>query len=148
MDFSPARSSIQRISQARILQWVAICFSRGPSQPRGWSHFSCIARWMFYHWVTRRAQQPGLADFNKRTHPVDSIFASIFSTFKGKKLNYWYTCFIFLILCKQNTFGTPLVQSNNHNTCPTKCACQSSQLDWLTNEETWAIQCDVFLESI
>ena len=67
---------------------------------------------------------------------------------KENKLDYWYiqTHFIFLILCKQNTFGIFSVQFNNHNTCPTKCACQSSQLDWLTNEETWAIQCDVFLE--
>ena len=34
--------SVHGISQARILEWVAISFSRGSSQPRDWSHLSCI----------------------------------------------------------------------------------------------------------
>ena len=34
MDFSPAGSSIHGISQARILEWVAISFFRGSSQLR------------------------------------------------------------------------------------------------------------------
>ena len=34
MDCSPPGSSVHRISQARILEWVAISFSRGFSQPR------------------------------------------------------------------------------------------------------------------
>ena len=33
MDYSPAGSSVHRILQARILEWVAISFSRGSSQP-------------------------------------------------------------------------------------------------------------------
>ena len=37
MDCSPAGSSICGISQARILEWVAISFSRGYSWPRDWS---------------------------------------------------------------------------------------------------------------
>ena len=43
MDCSPPGSSIHRILQARILEWVAIFFSRGSSQPRGWTCISCIA---------------------------------------------------------------------------------------------------------
>ena len=31
---SPPASSVYGISQARILEWVAICFSKGSSQPR------------------------------------------------------------------------------------------------------------------
>ena len=31
------------ILQARILKWVAFPFSRGSSQPRGWTQISCIA---------------------------------------------------------------------------------------------------------
>ena len=31
------------ILQARILEWVAFPFSRGSSQPRGWTEVSCIA---------------------------------------------------------------------------------------------------------
>ena len=34
MDYSPPVSSIQEILQARILEWVAIPFSRGSSPPR------------------------------------------------------------------------------------------------------------------
>ena len=34
MDCTPPGSSVQRILQARILQWVAIPFSRGSSRPR------------------------------------------------------------------------------------------------------------------
>ena len=35
-DGSPPDSSVHGISQARILEWVAVSFSRGSSQPRDW----------------------------------------------------------------------------------------------------------------
>jgi len=35
MDCRPPGSSIHMILQAKILKWVAICFSRGSSRPRG-----------------------------------------------------------------------------------------------------------------
>ena len=35
MDYSSPGSSVHGILQARILEWVAIPFSRGSSQPRG-----------------------------------------------------------------------------------------------------------------
>ena len=41
-------ASVHGISQARILEWVAIPFSRGSPWPRGWtcvSHVSCISTW-------------------------------------------------------------------------------------------------------
>ena len=43
MDSSPPGSSVHGISQARILEWVAIPFSRGTSPPRDQSQVSCIA---------------------------------------------------------------------------------------------------------
>ena len=55
MDCSPPGSSIQGIFQAWILEWAAISFSRRSSQPRGWTHISCmswISRWIFYHCTT------------------------------------------------------------------------------------------------
>jgi len=39
----PAGSSVCRILQARILEWVAISYSRGSSWPRDWTCISCIA---------------------------------------------------------------------------------------------------------
>ena len=41
------------ILQARILEWIAMPFFRGPSQPREGtcvSYISCIGRCVFYHW--------------------------------------------------------------------------------------------------
>ena len=49
MDGSPPDSSVHGISQARILEWVAISFSRGSSQPRDQTYISCIGRWILYH---------------------------------------------------------------------------------------------------
>ena len=35
-------SSVHRILQARIMEWVAVPFSRGSAQSRGWTPVSCI----------------------------------------------------------------------------------------------------------
>ena len=50
MDCSSPGSSVQGISQARILEWVAISFSRGSFQPKNWTCTSCIGRWILYPW--------------------------------------------------------------------------------------------------
>ena len=42
MDCSPPDSSIHGILQARILEWVAISFSRGSSQPRDQTWVSAL----------------------------------------------------------------------------------------------------------
>ena len=55
MDFIPPASSVHGISQARILEWVAISFSRESSQLRNGNCVSCIGRQILYHWVTREA---------------------------------------------------------------------------------------------
>ena len=54
-DCSPPGSSIYRIFQVRILEWVTISFSRGSSQPRDWTWVSCIAGGFFTSWATREA---------------------------------------------------------------------------------------------
>ena len=55
MDYGLPGSSIHGISQARILEWVAISFSRRSSWPRGLTHVSCIGRWILYPWATQEA---------------------------------------------------------------------------------------------
>ena len=42
MDCSPPVSSVHRILQARILEWVAMLSSRGSSQPRDQTHLLCL----------------------------------------------------------------------------------------------------------
>ena len=49
VDCSLPGSSVHGILQARILEWVAISFSRGSSQPRDWTLISHILGRRFYH---------------------------------------------------------------------------------------------------
>ena len=58
--FRPHRpgSSVHGILQARILEWVAISFSRVSSQPRNQTPVSCLAGRLFTNWVTRKACLP------------------------------------------------------------------------------------------
>ena len=55
MNCSLPCSSIRGILQTRILEWVAISFSRRSSQPRDWSWVSHIAGRCFTIWATREA---------------------------------------------------------------------------------------------
>ena len=57
MDCSPLGSSVRGISQARILEWVAIFFSRGSSLPQIRTQVSCIAGRIFTIGTTREAQE-------------------------------------------------------------------------------------------
>ena len=45
-DCSLRGPSVHGILQARILEWIAISFSRGSSGPRDRTHVSCIGRWI------------------------------------------------------------------------------------------------------
>ena len=47
--------TVHGILQATILEWVAIPFSRGSSQPRDWTQVSRIAGRFFTSWTTREA---------------------------------------------------------------------------------------------
>ena len=50
--------SVHGISQARILEWVAISFSRWSSPPRDQTCVSCISRQILYHWANWEAHFP------------------------------------------------------------------------------------------
>ena len=61
MNCSPSGFSVHGILQARILQWVAISFSRGSSWPRDQTHVSCVpysGRWILDHCTTWEAPAP------------------------------------------------------------------------------------------
>ena len=51
MDYSLPDSSVHRILQARILEWVAISFSRGSSWLKDWTLVSCIGRQIPHYWA-------------------------------------------------------------------------------------------------
>ena len=58
MNGSPPDSSVHVIFQARILEWVAISYSRGTSRPRDRTCFfcdSCLGKGVLYHCTTWEA---------------------------------------------------------------------------------------------
>ena len=55
MDGRAPGSSVHVISQARILEWVAISFSKESSRPRDQTQVSYIAGEFFTIWATREA---------------------------------------------------------------------------------------------
>ena len=67
MDYSLPGSSVHGISQARILEWVAISFSRGSSQFRDWIHVSCTAGRFF------TTEPPGKPQLRHQFSSVQSL---------------------------------------------------------------------------
>ena len=59
VDCSSAGSSIHGILQARILEWVAISFSRGSSPPRDWTQVSRIVGKMLQP-LSHQGSQPSI----------------------------------------------------------------------------------------
>ena len=58
MDSSLPGSSVHRILQARVLEWLTISPFRGSSQSRNQTHISCVScigRWILHHWTTWKA---------------------------------------------------------------------------------------------
>ena len=58
MDCSLQRSTVHGIFQARVLEWAAISFSRGSSQPRDGTWVSHIVGRCFTIWTTREVIIP------------------------------------------------------------------------------------------
>ena len=56
MECHPPGSSVHRIFQKRVLEWVAIPFSGGSLWPRVQTQIACIAGRFFTIWVTREAK--------------------------------------------------------------------------------------------
>ena len=79
MDCSLPGSSDRGIFQARILEWVAISFSRGSSWTKDWTRVSCIGRWFF------TTESPGI--------PI-KILRTFFS-FSFLRLDIWSWILVF-----------------------------------------------------
>ena len=97
MDCSPPGSSVHGILQARILEWVAIPFSRGSSRPRDGTWVSCIAGRFFTVWTTREAGRARWAETLRTSIPGDV---------EGPRNLYWPPA------------STQLAQLTKHWFCP------------------------------
>ena len=71
---------VHGILQARILEQVAIPFSRGSSQPRGQTQVSHIAGRFFTSWATRKAHWPvtgpEISEIYHKDNNITAYFAS------------------------------------------------------------------------
>ena len=69
---SPPDSSVHGVLQARILEWVAVPFSRGSYWPSGWTWVSCIVGRFFTIWATKESHLnlPSFSQTNRLTQPV------------------------------------------------------------------------------
>ena len=81
MDCSLSGSSVHGIFQARVLEWVAISFSRGSSWPRNRIQVSCIAGRCLTVWATREALTSPTPSFLK-----DLSAATLFHLFSPLSL--------------------------------------------------------------
>ena len=71
MDFSTTCSSAREISQARILEWLVIPFSKVSSQLRDQTHFSCIAGGFF------TAEPPRKPPINVYTTKINGTYETV-----------------------------------------------------------------------
>ena len=71
MDWGPPGFSACEILQARILEWVAIPFSRGSSQPGDWTQVFCVAGRLFTVWTNRVTHDSQLKENVKFQVEVD-----------------------------------------------------------------------------
>ena len=76
---SPPGSSVHGIFQARVLEWVAISFSRGSSRPRDWTRVSCIVDRCFCplsHWGSPEPVQNhlGLGSYKTNSSMSSSLW--------------------------------------------------------------------------
>ena len=95
MDCSLPGSSVHGIFQARVLEWVAVSFCRGSSQPRDWTQVSCIAGRHFTIWATREV-------------PPSSQWIPIKVSHIGQVSVEWYNP---TEICAIHTFHLDLFQS-------------------------------------
>ena len=101
MDYSPPGSSVHGILQARILEWVAISFSRGSSQPRDWIQVSRIAGRFFANWDTKET-------------PITRISKSYTICFYDNyALAFCFETDLGLLKCCKN--GTNALHPDSHN---------------------------------
>ena len=82
MDCSLPGFSVHGILQARILEWVAIPFSRRSSQRRDWTRIFCTAGRFFTVWDTkgrRNSPQPSVLQCLFRVHTLSANRGADFS---------------------------------------------------------------------
>ena len=110
MDCSLLGSYVHGIFQARILEWVAIFYSRASSRLRDWTCISCTGRRILYHWATWEGFNQGSSNL---IHTV---------TETARTTAHEYLCFLISTTAIQH-FSAASVVRRSHGTqfWPMKC---------------------------
>ena len=88
MDYSPPGSSARGIFQARILEWVAISYSRGSSQPGSNPHLLHHLLWQVGSFTTVPPGSPlTISDLCSLSH---NTFCSGYSGFPNLDFDLWW----------------------------------------------------------
>ena len=78
MDCSLSGYSVHGIFQEKVLEWIAISFSRGSSRPRNRTHVSHTAGRCFTIWATPGSSTSHEEDENLNPWGIESAGASVF----------------------------------------------------------------------
>ena len=141
MDYSLSDSSVSTwdspwTEEARILEWVAISFSRGCSQPRDQTHV-CLhllhCRWLLFHWATWEAPPCGIIEciYEKKICIQVDLYSSN-SCCSGVNCTRVCVCIHYIY---QYTIGSislenPNTLSNNSNTKLSVVRNIKKQMSW------------------
>ena len=89
MDWSLLGSSVRGILQARILEWVAVAFSRGSLQPRDQTLCLLHCRRVLYHWASRKGLLAGDRKALSAAHLQQGVSSSILPSAPLLRLTPW-----------------------------------------------------------
>ena len=90
--YSPSGFSGHGILQARILEWIAMPSSRGSSQPRDWTHISCLLHWQM---GSLPLAPPGKLNYWARA------LETRVTTAESTRSSYWSPGRLEPVLCKE-----------------------------------------------
>ena len=116
MDYS-LPGSVPRILQARLLEWVAIPFSRGPSPPGYWTQVCCTAGGFFTVWETREAHNPHFPSDCHLPKDRGSLFHIYFASSWAWHAVIWAP----QPSCRQRGRGLPVHNRRNSSLKPQPC---------------------------
>ena len=120
------QTSVRGILQAGILQWIAIPFCKGSSQPRDWTWVSCIAGKFFTPWAIREALKSKYAHLLKinhiqwnfyKTSSILKVYTSYHLFIKEEDLkltSVWWVSFLLKNLCGCSDEGWLLLKTNKY----------------------------------
>ena len=129
IDFSPPGTSVHGILQERILEWVAISFSRGSSRPRDQTHISCTGRQILYHWATWEAPHSMHTPSKSAYGTGHSDLRQIWYIFATSSICSWGILYLKYLLQTPTTWF--IWQIPTYHLAPISTALPPESLPWL-----------------